>query len=89
MDEDDIYDWSKHSITPSNKLSNNKQQQFVKLGSSSSLQARFSGGVPQQASESVVKELRNRHSLGEDTLTPKGVGSSSSLTEGGFGKLIQ
>jgi len=79
MDEDDIYDWSKHSVTPSNKLSSNKQQQFVKLGSSSSLHARFSGGFPQQVPESGARDQRNRQSLGEDTLTPKGLGSSSSL----------
>lgn len=88
MDDDDIYDWSRNSLTPSNQLTN-KQNQLIKLGSSTSLNARFSSGYPQAGQDAGTKLDQKRESLGEDNQTPKGAGSSQSLQEGGFGKFIQ
>lgn len=89
MDDDDIYDWSRKSLTPSNKLG--QMQPFAKMNSATPNQGRFSSRFVQNGSHNSGNNHPKRESLGDEIITPKakGAGSNPAQNDGGFGKFIQ
>jgi hypothetical protein len=74
MDNDDIYDWSRKSTTPTNRLSGRYSQQLQGKTNLPQTVDRISIGAPYISSESEIKDNPKRDSIGEGILTSKIIG---------------